>query len=407
MIGWAKALLVKTEIMATINRGLQIAYGVVLLLIAFQIGFSFWVVLGGLTLIVCHVSRQRLSRQDAPPRYGVYLLLLEFLLLIVLTYGYESDWIATLFLIYTASIILNYPPAFALPYIYIGYSIYLFLFAPSVTRLDSYLLNLVNFSLFPCALVGVRSLIGQRQAILALNQRLQSQAALSAEMTRLRERNRLAEALHDTIGHTLTSAIVSLEGVALLWEKRPAEAVTLLDSVREQLQAGLGDIRQTVRTLKTDTLAEHATLQASLRQLVARVSRQTTVEIDLDDQLTVTLLPIQEYVLYSLVREGITNALKHSQATRLQITLTAVAPEQIALTLADNGVGTDAFAFGFGLTHLEQKVTALGGILTIETAVGAGFRLQVLLPLAVDLLRSTPPAIGQKEATDDSSNARR
>jgi len=401
MIGWAKALLVKAEIMATINRGLQIAYGVVLLLLALQIGFSFWIVLGGLTLIVCHACRQSLPRDDAPRRYGVYLLLLEFLLLIVLTYGYESDWIATLFLIYTASVILNYPPAFALPYIYVGYSIYLFLFAPSVTGLDSYLLNLVNFSLFPCALVGVRSLIGQRQAILALNQRLQSQAALSAEMTQLRERNRLAEAMHDTIGHTLTAAIVSLEGVALLLATRPAEAMTLLDSVREQLQSGLGDIRQTVRTLKTDTLAEHATLRGSLRQLVDRVSRQTAVAIELDDQLTVTLLPIQEYALYSIVREGITNTLNHSQATQIRISLTEAAPEQITLTLADNGVGTDTFTPGFGLTHLEQKVTALGGVMTVATGAGSGFRLQATLPLTVDLLWQPKLATGKKGATDD------
>lgn len=399
---WVKALVVQSEIMASINRGLQIFYVIVLFLLVLQMGLSIEVALLCLTLVVLHVGNQTLARSAAPTLYVAYLLLiLEFVLLLRLNQGIESDWSATIFLLYTASVMLNYPIAVALPYIYLGYSIYLFLFTAILTSLNSYLLNLINFSLFPLALVGVRLLVEQRQSILDLNQRLQSQAALTAEMSQLRERNRLAEAMHDTIGHTLTSAIVSLEGVALLLEKRPSEAVALLDSVREQLQTGLGDIRQTVRALKTDTLAEDATLRASLRQLVDRVSRQTTVAIVLDDQLTVTLLPIQEYVLYSIAREGITNVLNHSRATQIRISLTEAAPEQITLTLADNGVGTDKFTPGFGLTHLEQKVTALGGVLTVATGAGSGFRLQATLPLTVDLLSPPQPVTGQKGATDD------
>ena len=398
---WVKALVVQPEIMASINRGLQICYVIVLLLLVLQMGLSIQVALLCLTLVVLHVGNQTLARSAAPKLYLAYLLLiLEFVLLLRLNQGVESDWSATIFLLYTASVMLNYPVAVALPYIYVGYSIYLFLFTATLASLNSYLLNLVNFSLFPLALVGVRLLVGQRQSILELNQRLQSQAALTAEMSQLRERNRLAEAMHDTIGHTLTSAIVSLEGVALLLATRPQEAMMLLDSVREQLQSGLGDIRQTVRTLKTDTLAEHATLRGGLRQLVDRVGRQTTVALDLDDQLTVTLLPIQEYVLYSIAREGITNALNHSQATQIRISLTESAPEQITLTLTDNGVGTDAFTPGFGLTHLEQKVTALGGVMTVATAAGRGFRLQATLPLTVDLLLQPQPA-GQKGDPND------
>ncbi len=142
----------------------------------------------------------------------------------------------------------------------------------------------------PLALFGVRTLIRQRQHILKLNQRIQSQAELSTEMTKLKERNRLAEAMHDTIGHTLTASIVSLEGVSLLWKKRPTEAIALLESVREQLQAGFGDIRQTVRALKTDTLADCVNLKDSLIQLVERVKRQTSVKIELQYSIQVDLV---------------------------------------------------------------------------------------------------------------------
>ncbi len=197
---------------------------------------------------------------------------------------------------------------------------------PEALSFNEYILRLINFSVTLLALLGVRLLIRQRQYILDLNQRLQSQAQLTAEMTKLKERNELAEAMHDTLGHTLTASIVSLEGVALLWEKRPAEAIALLNSVCEQLQAGLGDIRKTVRNLKTDTLAEHAVLKDSLIQMVERVNRQTSISIELQYKIEAALLPIQDYVLYSIVQESITNALKHGQASSLWIMLTQCTP---------------------------------------------------------------------------------
>jgi signal transduction histidine kinase len=368
-----------------INWWLSLLYGVVVLAISVRVGLSFPVVIIALALLLVHVGAKRLSRRDMPVRHLAYAaLLIEFGLLLALNRSGASELSGTVFLIYTAVVMLNYPAWLAFPLVLGGYLSYLVLIERRPLSMSAYLPSLVNFTLLPLSLFGIRLLIAQRQRILELNRRLQSQAELAAEMTRLRERNRLAEAMHDTIGHTLTAAIVSLEGVALLLQKRPAEAASLLDSVREQLQTGLGDLRQTVRSLRTDALAEQATLRESLAQLVERIGKQTPVSIELHYQVETELLPIQEYVLYTTVREGITNALKHGRATMVQVRIEETAERSVALSIADNGEGAKSFEPGFGLSHLEQKVTALGGVVSIDTHEQDGFRLHVLMPLVLE-----------------------
>lgn len=368
-----------------INRWLTLLYGLTVLALTLRVGPSVPVVGMALALLLVHLGAQRLSRRETPARYLAYAaLLIEFGLLLGLNRGGASELSGTVFLIYTAVVMLNYPAWLAFPLVLSGYLTYLVLIERRPLSAGAYLPSLMNFALLPLALFGIRLLIAQRQRILELNRRLQSQAELAAEMTKLRERNRLAEAMHDTVGHTLTAAIVSLEGVALLLEKRPAEAVGLLDSVREQLQTGLGDLRQTVRSLRTDALAEQGALRESLIQLVERVRKQTPISIELHYQVESELLPIQEYVLYTTVQEGITNALKHSGANVVQVRIEETAQHSVALVIADNGKGAEILEPGFGLSHLKQRVTALGGVFSTDTQEGGGFRLSVLLPLALD-----------------------
>ncbi|NJM98169.1 MAG: sensor histidine kinase [Phormidesmis sp. RL_2_1] len=375
---------------AAINAALDVSYCVVLIALSIATGFSLKVIFLSVAVLLLHFLHRKLPSFGVKSKYFDYaLLLIEFLLLSLLSYSFEGESKSILFLIYPIKVVLDYPAVVSFLWVYIGYSIYLFVLDPQGLSLEDYILRLISFSVSLVSLLCIRLLIRQRQSILDLHQRLQSQAELTAEMIKLKERNELAEAMHDTLGHTLTASIVSLEGVALLWEKRPGEAIALLNSVRDQLQTGLGDIRSMVRNLKTNTLAEHALLKNSLMQMVERVNRQPSVNIELLYSIQATLLPIQDYVLYSVVQESLTNALKHSQADSIQIALEQIDKTCITLTITDNGVGSRLFEPGFGLTHLSQKVEALGGTFAIETRAQSGFSIQAWMPLASDLSLSS------------------
>jgi signal transduction histidine kinase len=78
-----------------------------------------------------------------------------------------------------------------------------------------------------------------------------------------------------------------------------------------------------------------------------------------------------------------------------------MAQRSVALAIADNGEGAKLLEPGFGLSHLEQKVTALGGVFLIDTREGAGLRLSVLMPLALDGAREPLGQPAPKVGRDD------
>ncbi|HMQ32841.1 MAG TPA: sensor histidine kinase [Chloroflexaceae bacterium] len=368
----------------TLNRWLLLLYLALTLVLWVQAGPSMPITALAVSLALLHSASFLLYRQPGPVRrLAAVAQLLEIGLLLLVSMRIERELSTILLSITSAGIVLRYPAWMSLPAVLGGFTLYLSVVQPDAWAQGNAALRLLGFAIWVVAFFGVRRLLVQRQQILDLNQHIQSQAALTTEMARLRERNRLAEEMHDTIGHTLTSAIVSLEGASLLLARRPDEAATLLDSARTQLQNGLGDLRQAVRNLRTDGPSEHMMLRESLGHLVAQVARQTSVQIVVHHRVEADLVPIQEYVLFAVAREGITNALRHGRPSAITLALDAVEPACVALSVTDDGLGASRPDPGFGLTHLRQKVEALGGTLQIDSGPRAGFRLSVLMPLTL------------------------
>lgn len=378
----------------TLNRWLMLAYVLLVAVLWSRAGFTLSVVglMLGLAPLLHGLGLLLYSRGGLARRMSLVAHLLEACLLTFAGRHGDYELLGALLSICSAGIMLRYAAWLAFPAVLGGFTVYLMVVEPEIQWLGDYAPRLLAFALWAFAFYVIRLLIIQRQEILDLNRRLQSQAALTAEMIQLRERNRLAEALHDTIGHTLTSAVVSLEGAALLFSRRPDEATALLDSVRAQLQADLGNLRQTVRNLRTEGLVDQLTLHESLAHLVERVARQVPVRLELRYELAAELLPIQEYLLFTVAREGITNALKHGRPTRITVELAEIDTACLSLSVTDDGAGASDLEPGFGLNHLQQKVAALGGTMTFETGAWRGFQLTALLPLA---LEGTVPVVKQ------------
>lgn len=106
---------------------------------------------------------------------------------------------------------------------------------------------------YTCLVIPIWStklLLNQRDMNLRLNEALIQEARTREELAIYKERIRIAEEVHDTVGHSLTTAIVALEGAGLLFHIKPEESKRKILVAREQLKQGLGNIRQVVRTLK-------------------------------------------------------------------------------------------------------------------------------------------------------------
>ena len=194
-------------------------------------------------------------------------------------------------------------------------------------------------------------------------------AAARAEVARLaaeNERSRIARDLHDLLGHSLTTITVKAGLARRLAERgEDAKARTEITEVEQLSRRTLGDVRAAVAGHREVTLTgELATAREVLRAagIVAELPGSTdVVDADLSE------------VFGWVVREGVTNVVRHSRAGHCRIEL---GPRR--LEIGDDGRGGVVGA-GHGLTGLRERLAAAGGTLT-ATAGLAGFTLRAEVP---------------------------
>lgn len=194
-------------------------------------------------------------------------------------------------------------------------------------------------------------------------------AAARAEVARLaaeNERTRIARDLHDLLGHSLTTITVKAGLARRLAERGDDERARVEIAEVEQLsRRTLGDVRAAVSAHRETTLAgELATAREVLRAAGIDGTLPPTVA-DVD--------PDVEQLFGWVVREGVTNAVRHSRAAHLRIEL---GPRR--LEISDDGRGGDVVK-GNGLTGLQERVEAYGGRLTVRGGT-TGFTLRVDVP---------------------------
>ncbi|GAA3261252.1 sensor histidine kinase [Nonomuraea helvata] len=198
------------------------------------------------------------------------------------------------------------------------------------------------------------------------------------ELTVAEERARMAAEMHDSIGHHLTVIKVGLENAERFRDRLPAAAWEEVRQAKELTVAALGDARRWVRALRPLALNGHLG-SAALQQLAdsfAGTGFRVTFEVTGTER---RLEPDAELVLYRVLQEGLTNALRHAEADSVRGTL-MFEKGRVVLVVADDGKGYGRdHGHGFGLSSLAERVKALGGTLTSGNAE-KGFELRAELP---------------------------
>ena len=226
----------------------------------------------------------------------------------------------------------------------------------------------------------------QSQALLLelqeAHQRLQEYATQVEELAVAEERNRLAREMHDTLGHRLTVAAVTLEGAQRLIPTEPERSVEMVATVREEVRDALRELRRTVATLR-EPLQTDIPLQQSLPQLVNSFQMATALAIDLQMPEEELQLPnTHRLVIYRAVQEFLTNVQRHARANQVWIKLEMQA-SNFLLKMKDDGVGFDPLntGAGFGLRGLQERVSKIQGSMDIHSQVNEGTEIVVEIPL--------------------------
>ncbi|HEX7301694.1 sensor histidine kinase [Lentzea sp.] len=200
--------------------------------------------------------------------------------------------------------------------------------------------------------------------------------AARSELARLavsRERLRFARDLHDLLGISLSAITLKVELTRKLIGEHTDRAQRELAEIIGITREALTDVRAVASSYRELSLVDEL---ASARSVLNAAGVATTIEADLAD-----LAPRSRTVLATVVREGVTNLLQHSEATRCAITISE-AGGFVSIDVVNDGAPASASADrGSGLGNLATRTTALGGSLLAGPSPDGTYRLHAEVPV--------------------------
>ncbi|MGA2696826.1 MAG: sensor histidine kinase [Terriglobales bacterium] len=252
-----------------------------------------------------------------------------------------------------------------------GRAVVLLLAIAAVGALEWKLLHINNWFLFyacglSLAIGGSNVFFAQRDRSLVKLRQAQDQIE---HLAKVAERERIARDLHDVLGHTLSVIILKSELAGKLIERDPARAKAEIADVEQTSRAALAEVRSTIRGYRAHSLdAEIKNARATLETAGVAVNTDAT---------EVSLTPAQESVVALVVREAVTNVVRHADARNCQLRL-APLDGTCLLEIQDDGRGGSQEE-GNGLRGMRERIEALGGTFRRET--NPGTRLVIQFPL--------------------------
>lgn len=223
-------------------------------------------------------------------------------------------------------------------------------------------------------------LLAAHAAIALNNARLYER---SRELTVIEERNRLARELHDAVAQTLFSVRLTAEAAAALVTRDPVRAEAQIRRLAELSAAAIAELRSVIFELRPAELADDG-LVVTLRKHVEVLRRAHTVDVTFDVDEERLLDPEVETSLFRIAQEALNNALLHAQPQRVAVQLRFQPPGAV-LEVRDDGSGFDVpearrASRRLGLTSMEERAEAVGGVLVVESAPGVGTTVRVEVP---------------------------
>lgn len=243
----------------------------------------------------------------------------------------------------------------------------------------------VGATLALAACFGLGAMVRRRRARIRA---MAEEAARHRIRAEERERVRIARELHDVLGHALSQISVQA-GVGLhLFDRDPEQARAALANVKDASKLALDEVRGVLGVLRDGEapLAPSGGLD-ELPRLVAR-TRGPGLRVELDDRLSgARPSPATQLAAYRIVQEALTNALRHSSASRVTVTLERAgeaADAALVAVVEDDGVGlggpAPVAADRRGLLGMSERAALLGGEVEFGDADGGGARIVARLP---------------------------
>jgi signal transduction histidine kinase len=217
--------------------------------------------------------------------------------------------------------------------------------------------------------------------------RLELEREAEARAAVAEERARIARELHDVVGHSVSVMTVQASGVRRLLkpeQEREREALLVVEQTGRE---ALAEMRRLVGVLRRPEEAPALAPQPSLEYVEKLVdqAREAGLPVELRIEGDATQLPTSlDLTAYRLVQEGLTNAIKHANATRAEVVV-RYGDGEVELLVSDDGTGSsdgDVDSGGHGLVGMRERVAVFGGELEAGPRPNGGYALRARLPLS-------------------------
>lgn len=201
--------------------------------------------------------------------------------------------------------------------------------------------------------------------------RLMTSARDVAHLAEIKERNRIAREIHDSLGHNLTGILLQLQVVVKTLDRDENKARELLDASVISLAESVNLLRETVYNIRPRE-------KLGLEYFEKVISNFRFCPVDFQHSGDISSLsPRHTEIISSLLKEALTNASRYSRATRVEIRL-EVRSNIVRLYFKDNGVGCGKVQEGLGISGMKERVRNAGGSITINST--DGFMIVGILP---------------------------
>ncbi|MET9505763.1 GAF domain-containing sensor histidine kinase [Streptomyces sp. NPDC006622] len=224
------------------------------------------------------------------------------------------------------------------------------------------------------------SILAQHAAIALTNARLYER---SRELTIAEERTRLAHELHDAVSQKLFSLRLTAQAAAALVDRDPSRAKGELQQVAALAAEAADELRAAVVELRPAALDEDG-LVATLRTHVQVLDRAHCAHVTFTGHGVRALPAAQEEAFLRVAQEALHNALRHSGAEHVDVSLHKRGPDTV-LRVTDDGSGFDPTTVRragrhLGLVSMRDRAGGIGGSLTVESAPGKGTTIEMEAP---------------------------
>jgi len=247
-------------------------------------------------------------------------------------------------------------------------------------------IQLLAYSATTGMMYNLKTLSLEKEEIKNLNEKLklaniklQEYALEVEEVTISKERTRVAQELHDSLGHSLMALAMHLEFAKKICTTKPQKVEEVLEQSEKIAKSSINDLRKAVTLLNSEL--EIKDFNTSIEKLINNFYLVSNLKIIYTKNKSIDdLSPIIKTSIYKTIQESITNSLKHGNATEINIKI-KITNENLELVITDNGIGCNNIIKSNGLNGIENRIKLLNGSTYYFSHNDLGFGIRVFITI--------------------------